>query len=315
MEGDKFIKTKPRKLIENLDKIPFPAYDLVPDLTAYAPQVFNYRKLPVSNVFTSRGCPNQCTFCDRTVFGQRFRQRSPENVAKEISLLYHKYGIREFYFADDTFTLNFERVEKLFEILDKEDIHFPWTCQSRVSAVNEKMIKKMKELGCWMLCFGIESGDESILKTIKKNISLDSIRQAISWCKKAGLRSTGFFMIGHHGETIETMNKTIKFAQELPLSIATATINTPYPGSEQYLEVNKYGSLQSTDWTQFNHFRPVFVPFGLTQEIILKKQKEFYSGFYLRIKIIISFMTSFLHIGGFKRFLRLLRSVPYLLFK
>ncbi|MDR3243705.1 MAG: B12-binding domain-containing radical SAM protein, partial [Elusimicrobiota bacterium] len=309
------IRTKPRKLIDNLDLIPFPAYDLIPNMFAYTPQAYNYKKTPVANIMTSRGCPNQCTFCDRTIFGQKLRQRSPDNVAQEISLLYHKYAIKEFAFADDTFTINFDRVIKLFDILEKDNISFPWTCMSRVNTVTKESIKQMKKLGCWMLSFGIESGVEDILKTIKKNITLEQIHQALLWCKEEGIKSAGFFMIGHPQETLETINKTIAFALKLPLNVVSVTINTPYPGSAQHQDVNKYGLLDSTDWSLYSHWRPVFIPFGLDKETLVNKQKEFYRRFYLRPAIIFSFMLTFFKSGGFKRFFQLVKSVPYILFK
>ena len=105
----------------DLDSLPFPAYDLIPDLAVYAPPPCNYKKRPVANVITSRGCPNACTFCDRSVFGQCLRQRSAANIAAEIEHLHRTYGVREIAFVDDTFTIRPARIRELFELLDREE--------------------------------------------------------------------------------------------------------------------------------------------------------------------------------------------------
>ena len=103
-----------KNFIENISELPFPAYDMVPDFSLYNPPPMNYKKLPVANIVTSRGCPNQCTFCGHSVFGRTLRQRSPENIADEIELLNKYYNIREIAFVDDTFTINPERIKKIF---------------------------------------------------------------------------------------------------------------------------------------------------------------------------------------------------------
>jgi len=315
MNEDKFVRTKSRDFIENLDEIPFPAYDLVPDMSVYTPPPHGYIKLPVAGVITSRGCPNQCTFCDQNTFGRKLRQRSPENIAGEIISLYEKYKIKEIAFADDTFTLNFDRVVKLFDILSKNNMTFVWSCNSRVNAVTRESIKEMKKLGCWRIAFGIESGDIDILKTIKKNIDLDQVRRVVSWCKEEKIETTGLFIVGHPNETLETIERTISFALSVPLSSIIVTINTPIPGSQQYREIDKYGTVSSTDWSQYNYWRPVFVPFGLSEEILSKKHKEFYRRFYFRLRIIWHFTLGFFKPGGLEKFFYLLKGIPYVFSK
>lgn len=301
-----------RQPIKNLDLLPFPAYDLIPDIGIYTPPTYNYRDLPVTNIITGRGCPNQCTFCDQSIFGRTLRQRSPENIAAEIILLSKQYGIKEISFVDDTFTINFERVPRIFKILRDAGISLPWTCYSRINTITRNDIKAMREMGCWRISFGIESGDPEILKTIKKNIDINQVREVMRWCAEEKIETSGYFMLGHPGETRETIEKTISFALSLPMSVMSVTLNTPFPGSPQHSEWERYGTLDQTDWSSFNNWRPVFIPAGLDQELLLRKQKEFYRKFYFRPRIIFAYLKSFLRPNGFKRFWSLFKALPFL---
>ncbi|MDR0610370.1 MAG: B12-binding domain-containing radical SAM protein [Planctomycetaceae bacterium] len=306
------IQTEKRPYIDNIDTIPFPAYDLIPNMSDYAPPPCNYKAIPVANIITSRGCPNQCTFCDQSIFGRKLRQRSPENIATEMIILYRQYGIREIAFVDDTFTINNRRIPALFSILDKEKINFPWTCMSRVNTVDEEILRYMKRKGCWHISFGIESGNPEILKIIKKNIQLEQVKKIISLCSKIGIKTKGFFIVGHPGETKETIEQTIQFALHLPLDDVVVCINTPIPGSIQYAEAEQYGSLDTTDWKQFNYHRPVFVPRDMTEEQLKEAYRQFYRKFYLRPRVIMRYCQSFLMPGGYKRFFSLAKAVPFL---
>lgn len=301
--------------IDDLDEVPFPAYDLSAGLSLYAPPPCNYKKLPVANVITSRGCPNQCTFCDRSVFGRSLRQRSAQNVAEEIEFLWREHHVREIAFVDDTFTLRPRRIEELFNILDGKGISFPWTCMSRVNTVDEELLRLMRDRGCWHISFGIESGNEDILRQIKKNISLERARQVIEYCSKLGIRTKGFFIVGHPGETLDTIEQTINLAISLKLDDVVATINTPIPGSQQYCEAAQHGSLDETDWSKFNYWRPVFVPRGLTREQLLAKHREFYRRFYFRPRILWRYMLSFISPSGPRRLWALMQTLPFVLFR
>ncbi|MGD2090150.1 MAG: radical SAM protein [Candidatus Aminicenantes bacterium] len=314
-QNDRVIKNPPREYISNLDILPFPAYELVKNMRLYTPPPQNYKSFPVATIITSRGCPNQCTFCDRNVFGKKYRERSAENVFKEIKLLYEKYQIKEIQFVDDTFLISKKRIYNLFELLDKAKIMLHWVCLSRINVVDYEFLKFLKSNGCWHISFGIESGDDRILKLIKKNIKLDQAKQVINWCKKLKIKSKGFFIIGHPGENLETIDKTIKISRELKLDDIVVTLNTPLPGSPQYFEANKYGKLDKTDWSKFNMWQPVFIPHGLSEEILLAKQKEMYRKFYLRPAIVLRYLISFFKKGGLKRFLSVFSASFYLIDK
>ena len=301
-----------RALIDNLDTIAFPAYDLIKNISQYNPPPSNYKKLPVVNIITSRGCPNHCTFCDRAVFGNKLRQRSAENVVEEISLLVKKYNVKEIAFVDDTFTIGKNRLIKIFNLLEKRKIRITWTCMSRVNTVDRELLHFLKQHGCWHISFGIESGSQKILNMIKKGITLEMAEKAVKECASTGIRTKGFFMIGHPGETMDTINDTISFALKIPLDTMIATINTPHPGTEQYSDALKFGTVDETDWSKWSNLRPVFVPHGLSEKILLKKHQELYRRFYLRPRIIFFTILSFFSISGIRRFSALLRSSLYM---
>lgn len=311
--GDDVIVNPPRPRLTDLDSLPFPAYDLIPDLGVYTPPPCNYKKRPVANVITSRGCPNVCTFCDRSVFGKRLCQRSAANIAAEIEHLCRSYGVREIAFVDDTFTIRPVRIRELFKLLAEKKIDVPWTCMSRIDTVDRELLAFMRAHGCWHISFGIESGNDEILRRIGKNITVDQIRQVVGWCSELGIRTKGFFILGHPGETLDTIEQSIRFALELPLDDVVVTLNTPIPGSPQYADAEQYGTLDQTDWSQFNYWRPVFVPFGLTRDVLLQKHKEFYRRFYLRPRVLWRYGLSFLSSSGPRRFWSLCRSLPFLL--
>ncbi|MGL1863772.1 MAG: B12-binding domain-containing radical SAM protein [Pseudodesulfovibrio sp.] len=282
----KVVENEKRPYIDDLDSLPIPAYDLISSPEQYTPPPFNYRKKPVVNIMTSRGCPNNCTFCERSTFGQKARKKSAAKIVDEIEYVMKTLGAREIAFVDDTFTIWPDRIYEIFAMTKARGLHFPWTCMSRINTVDDKLLEFMRDTGCWSIAFGIESGDETILKTIRKNIKLEKVRKVVSKCSELGIVTKGFFIVGHPKETLETIEKTIKFACSLDLDYAMATVNTPMPGTEQFKNVDQYGVLDKTNWEDFNYWSPVFVPHGLSEELILEKSEDFLRRFYVRPRII-----------------------------
>jgi len=308
-EGE-IIRTRPRKYIENLDILPFPARHLVP-IKLYKLPAMDYRRDPALTLLTSRGCPNQCIFCDRNVFGQRYREHSAEYVVAEIDELVEKYGAKEVAFMDDTFTINKRRVERIMELMKERGHELDWSCMARVNTVDKEFLQKMKASGCWHIAYGIESGDQDVLDFIKKNITLEQIRRTVQYTEDAGIESKGFFIIGHLVDTKESIEKTIQFAKSLPLSEAFVTLNTPIPNTEQYKIAERYGNLSTSDWSKFSYYRPVFVPARLDEEYLLRMRKKFYREFYIHPKRVINHLKKIRSGVDVKRYANALNSFSY----
>ncbi len=311
----RIVVNEPRPRMDDLDALPFPAYDLLEDLKPYTPPPCNYRTLPVLSIVSSRGCPNACTFCDRSTFGRMLRQRSAASIAAEIRRLRRDFCVGEIAFLDDTFTLNPQRIYDLFERLDAENIKIWWTCMSRVDTVDYDLLKFMADHGCWHISFGIESGSEEILKRIKKNIDLDKAHRVIGWCRELGIHTKGFFMLGHPGETEQTIEQTIDLALKLPLSDIVATLNTPLPGSEQYVQASADGAFQDGDWSRFNCWNTVFVPEGLSADYLNKMHRRLYRKFYFRPSIVGRYFRQTFSAGGLRRAWGIIKALPFLFLK
>jgi len=208
-------------------------------------------KGPFCFVLTSRGCPAGCKFCIKHVSYQwSVRLLSPQRVVEEIRILYNR-GIRNIHMYSDLFTVNREQVMGICELILKEGLKIKWTCNSRVDYVDEEMLQMMGRAGCWMISWGIETADETILKKAAKGASLKNVRQALVWAHKSGIKNWGYFIIGLPGETVETIRKTIEFAKALPLELALFHIAAPYPGTPFFFEVLKNGWFrEGTRWEQ-----------------------------------------------------------------
>jgi radical SAM superfamily enzyme YgiQ (UPF0313 family) len=300
--------TKPREYIKDLDSLPLPARDLV-KMRLYKPPATTYKKLPVANIITSRGCPNQCLFCDKNVFGCVYREHSAEYVVQEIEDLIKNYGIKEIAFVDDTFLVNKNRVIKIMDLMKTRGIHLPWTCMARVNNVDENLLRRMKESGCWHISYGIESGNERILKLINKGITKNQVKRAVYLTNRAGIECEGFFMLGHPTDTIETIRETIDFAKSLPLSEIAVTLTTPIPGTALYKVAKQYGTLDERDWSKFSYWYPIYVTKGLSAEYLKKMSGRFYKEFYFRPSVIWKHLKQIDNIDNLKRLIVGLRAV------
>lgn len=289
-----------RKPIENLDRLPLPAFDLLPGFSHYGgSQFIEFDARPTFRLVTSRGCPFSCRFCDKSVFGKKFRAHSPEYVLEMVKILYQDYGIRHVYFSDDTFSLDKERIFKLCRLLEEENLDLTWDCNTRVDTVNLALLRAMKKAGCGDIAYGIETGSQEILDNLGKGITLKGIRQACDWTVKAGIKIRGNFIIGNPGETKETIEETIKFAKSLPLYTFKMAFFTPFPNTEIYDEVEKWGTYKE-DWSRLSKYSPVFVPRDLTRVELERNYKKAYFSFYFRPKVVFNYLSQFKSLTALK---------------
>jgi anaerobic magnesium-protoporphyrin IX monomethyl ester cyclase len=235
--GHEVVVNAPRPLIADLDALPLPRHDLLPLRSYRAPLV----KGPYSFVVTSRGCPAGCRFCIKHVsYGRSVRFRSPEHVLAEIEQLVG-LGVRSVHMYADLFTVNRDHVMGICEGLLERDLRVRWTCNSRVDFVDPEMLTAMARSGCWMISWGIESGDEGMLRRMQKGTTLGGVRRALGWARHAGIRNWGYFIIGLPGETVASIQRTIAFSKELPLDLALFHIAAPHPGTPFFFEVLENG--------------------------------------------------------------------------
>ena len=279
----KIVMTNPRKHIENLDELPYPSRELLPNKNLYTPPPMNYLKKPVLSIVTSRGCPNRCTFCDHGVFGYKFRSHSAKRIIEEIKMLIKDYNAKEISIVDDTFTVDNKRVFELCRLLKQNKINIPWNARVSENTVTKKMLKAMKDSGCWYIEMGIETGSPRVLKDIKKETTLEKIEEIVRYANKIGIKVKGFFIIGNPTDTKESIEQTIKFAKKIPLTDIVTTIFTPFPNTESYVQAKKCGKfLHEQDWTKFNNWEAVFLPGNLTKKQLRYYWKKMYREFYFR---------------------------------
>jgi len=286
-KNGRLVHTRPRPPAD-LDLLPFPARHLLP-MKNYHPTPANYRKLPCPTMITSRGCPFRCTYCSNSIFARSYRASSPHNVVKEMEHLMSEYGAKEILFWDDVFTLNLKRTQEICELIIKRGLNIPWTCESRVDCVNADLLAKMKEAGCWQIGYGVESGDQEVLDTIKKGITLEQVEKVFKWTKEAGIDTRAYLMIGLPGETRKQVLKTIDFTKRLDADIAQFCITTPYPGTELFEIAKNEGTLKSVDWSHYLLLPddPVYVTKLLTVEELQYLLQKAYKDFYFRPSYII----------------------------
>ncbi|HEX7503194.1 MAG TPA: radical SAM protein [Acidobacteriota bacterium] len=300
LRGEEVVITPPAPLIENLDDLPFPAYDLLPPFSLYKGRA---RKKPVGVILTSRGCPYQCTYCNGSVFGKKFRARTPENVLKELDLLVNDFGIRQLDVLDDNFTLDIPRAEAILDGIIARGYKLLINLQNGVRAdgINERIIHKMKLAGVFKVGVGVESGDERILACIKKKLSLAKAKEAFRMFRKEGILTYGFFMIGFPEDTRESIEKTIDFAIAANPTVANFALLLPFPGTEMYRELKASGSLKDpgrlfydTGFTsgKMHHTNP-----NLTEKELLHYESRAYRRFNFRFRKMVEILFSIRSLG------------------
>lgn len=281
----RILENKDRALIKDIDSLPFPARHLLP-MSQY--QTNNYLEAYGSgfaNIMATRGCPYQCTFCGQDItFKHEVRRRSAARIVDEIEDIQKEFRISVFLFEDSTFTAYPELVRQTCKEILKRKLRIRWGAMGRVNLADLALYKLMKQAGCRLIFYGVESGDEIILKKIKKNISLKQVKSAVRIAHQAGIPVNTSFIVGLPGDSEESIKKTISFAISLNADYATFSLATPYPGTEFYRQALEEGS-SLLDWKLFGSARysePLYVPAGLTKETLKKYYSASYKMFYFR---------------------------------
>lgn len=272
--------------------LPYPAWDLLPNLVKYyQPAADSLYRAPATLLITSRGCVGQCTFCDRSVFGNLCRGYSTDYVIGMIKYLQEHYGIKDLFIEDDNFLMFRKRLKEICNRIIDEKIDITWSCMGRVDTFDADALPLLKKAGCWQINFGCESGSQKILDILNKRITVEQTERAIRQVRAAGINVKGLFMLGNLGETKETIEETLDFIKRVPLTDFHITYFTPLPGAEAYKIADKYGHFNS-DWRAANMFNPDnFIPFGLTREELEYYYKKAWKIFYLRPRIIWYYAT------------------------
>lgn len=271
-KGDEIVVNLPRAFVKNLDDLPVPMHELLPLHTYREPLI----KGPFTFIVTGRGCPAGCIYCIKHVSYQySARVRSPELIMEELWKL-KKLGINNIHMYADLFTMNREQVVDLCKRMIDEKINIKWMCNSRVDYVDEEMLNLMGKAGNWMIAWGLESGNEAILKRAHKGADPAKAKRALGWAKKAGIMNWGYFIIGLPGETEETIRQSIEFAKKLPLDIALFHVAAPYPGTPFFFEVVENGWFRpGTRWENVDMDKGTVLDYpNLTAERLLYWQKK-----------------------------------------
>ena len=229
------LETTVRPFHKDLDRLPFPPRQLFPNESyiRFGKKKYGYS---ITTVMSTRGCPFHCEFCSNVVFGGTYRVRSPGNVVDEIEEAL-ALGYDRIAFADDVFTLNRRRVLAVCAEIKKRGLQFQWECLGRVDTLDYATAVEMKTAGCARIYFGIESGNDRILKLMKKEITTAQARNAVEAAHQAGLEVGAFFILFYPGETDETVLETLRFATSLPLDYLGLTMPYPLPGTALYERV------------------------------------------------------------------------------
>ena len=280
--------TADRPPIADLDSVPFPARHLLP-MDRYRSAVWGKR--PFTTMLTSRGCFYGCSYCPYPIgHGTQWRARSPGNVVDEIEECVGRFGVREILFRDPLFTADKERATEIADLIVKRGITVDWRCETRADLVSEEMIDSFARAGCKEINFGVESGSHEILKGVNRvPISPERIRKLFERCRRVGIETMAFFIIGLPGETEQTVEQTIRLAIELDPDIVQFTAATPYPDTPYYEQLKQEGLLKE-DWSLFTSRAPVVGTRELDPDKLGELIAKAYRRFYFRSRYMLARM-------------------------
>lgn len=306
------IKLNERAVVDDLDSLGLPAWDLIhPERYPESQHGAFYKQFPIAPIMVTRGCPYPCTFCaGRIVSGKKIRRRSIESVLGELRMLNKNFGIREFHIVDDNFTMDREYAKEFLRGLKAMDLRMTWAVPNgvRMETLDEELLKLMKETGLYLISLGIESGSDEVLSRMKKGITTSRIRRHVKMIHDAKIDMAGFFILGFPGETVDTINRTISFSLRLPIKRANYFTYLPFPGTESYDSLLASGELKDVDWESFYFTNAAYAPKGISRKELKALHRRAFAKFYLRPHIVfyqLGSIKSLRHFGFLaRRFVR-----------
>lgn len=234
LNGPELVVNPPREFIKDLDTLPMPDLNVI-NARRYIETWKKNSGIGSMSIFPSRGCPFSCIFCDKTIFGKKFRVHSPTRIANEMERLVTKYGpVDDIFLFDDNLTTDKNVMQKVCQEILNRNLKIGWSCQARMDTVDEETLRIMKAAGCTDVYFGLESTSEHLLKYLNKKITLEKARYAIDLTKKAGLRPGIFLLTGIPGETDADAKAMENFVIETKPSLVGFSVLLPFPGTELY---------------------------------------------------------------------------------
>ena len=278
----------PGRWEKDLDRLPFPARDIIP-IKNYGEAWYNVR--PFTTIQTTRGCPQACTFCisNNVMEGKMWRMRSIENVVAELKELVEVYGIKEINIDDPTFTIRPERVIRFCKALDRHDIKLIWTANARFDNIvrdpilGDKMLYWMRKTGCKMLRFGVEASTPEVLKAIRKNLTLDQMRQGVKMVQKHRILCLCGFMFGFWSDSKESIQANLDFVKELNPDVMQTSIALPFPGTPLYEEAKSMGKLKAKKWSDWDMTHGILMEMqDIDKEYVEGILARMYNEFYFR---------------------------------
>jgi len=292
--------------IENLDELPFPSRELTHIDKYYSVLSAD---TPTTTAFSSRGCPFSCAYCDRPALGKGFRAMSASRVADEMEWC-HKNHIKEIFFYDDTFSVSMKRVMEICQEIKRRNIKMKWDVRTRVNVVNDELLKNMKEAGCDRIHFGVETANPRVVKELQKGTTNKQVEQAFDMCKKHGIKTLAYFMMGNPTETWEDVMETFALAMRIKPDYMQMTILSPFPATQSYLRAQQEGVVIGDPWRDYareinDDFRPPLwsQPGGIyTRSELERNLRKFYAMFYLRPEFIFDRFKELRNFGQFKRY-------------
>jgi anaerobic magnesium-protoporphyrin IX monomethyl ester cyclase len=259
-EEGRVVVNPPRAPLPDLDALPFPAYEKLAGFPrGYNLPLFSYIGFPGATMITSRGCPYQCSYCDRSVFKRGYRANSPAYIYDHLKYLHTCFGVRHVNIYDDLFTAHRPRIAELCGMLAERPPGIQFNCAVRVGHTDRELLRMLKLAGCLMVSLGIESADPEMLRRHKAGVTLEEVRETVGMIRAEGLRAKGLFMMGLPGETEDSVRRTSDFVLSLGLDDMNMAKFTPFPGAPLWETIREEGEFEE-DWRRMNCLNFVFVP-------------------------------------------------------